>query len=303
MRRLVFISISLIASLFVSGDERPSLSFVIHGYAPLAAQNVGEPYYGAVQTALFVDDPVVVTISLLNAPTTDVAKWADYLRWDVRHLDGTPANASVALQLSAPKPPAFAALKKNATHANFVISGLTEGRYVVTVRWHDDHDYAAEPRKLSIYRGDESAIVSTAYYRNRAEAANNGTLEGYKAARELLLKAAETSNDPGLYQELGDASAAWADPNETAKYYERARDLAEANITARFGPRGRWPKSAVTLYTRREQTARVFRSLVPYYTANFNDVRVVALHDRSRDAFQIQRRSDGSIIRTVDRVD
>jgi hypothetical protein len=182
------------------------------------------------------------------------------------------------------------------------IRGLQPGRYIVDLSWRrDPKRLAAEPRKLYVYRGDETPSVKTAYCRKLASQAYDGTREGYERARSFLERAMADTTQPIVFEELGDLSAPWASPQETADYYERASRLSRRNIEARFGAnRSLWSPRAISLQNAQDQKTNTFRSLVHYYTENFNTVRIVAIRRPTGQEFEIQRRTDGKLIRKVE---
>ena len=283
--------------------EPMDVSFVLHGRAPLHSQASDSPTYGLMDASVFSGEPVIITVTALNTPA-DRDAWIRGLRWRVVTAEGTPISAEIERTAdSAATAPYAHRLLPNATFANFSVKPLPPGQYTVTLTWADPASGSRQTARRSafaVYRGDETPLVRSFYLRERASAElAKGTLESYRVARAFLLEAADGSTDPSVYDELADASVPWAPPTETATYYQRSLDIAKRALEKNFGAERDWPEKARQLYRPRERKVNAFRDLVSYYSANFKDVRVVFVGDRSRQKFVIHRRNDGAVVREV----
>jgi hypothetical protein len=300
MRRILVALFFLSAVVAIA--EPLHLSFVVHGRSPLEPQTSEQGTYGLVESVVFAGEPVVVTLTALNPPA-DVLSWVRTVQWDVVDALGRATTATVTVDGLAPASPR--PLPAGASQVNLVLSGLPPGQYTVRASSIDDatsRRVTAEARQLTIYAGDENVTVRRAFLREKARVAlSTGTEEGYRAARPLLLEAAEGNTDPSLYETLADASAPWADPEETAAYYDRSAAVARANVERKFGTRSEaWPSKATSLLSARDRKVAAFRALVPYYKTNFSSVRVVVTRQATRDAFVVERRSDGGRLRVIE---
>jgi len=181
----------------------------------------------------------------------------------------------------------------------FKVDGLKPGRYLVRGAWGGNTP--VEARSLVIYRGDETTEVHRVFLRVRAaEELKMNTREAYRLAREMLLEAADGNSDPSVYEELADASAPWAPPDETAEFYRRSLEVASTNLQRSYGPRANWPVNAEELFGPDERKMNAFVSLVPYYKLHFDLERVIAAGGLNDGEFIIQRRSDGATVRVVE---
>jgi hypothetical protein len=143
--------------------------------------------------------------------------------------------------------------------------------------------------------------VRSVFLREQARAVlRDGTPESYAKARAMLLEAAQDNSDPSVYEELADASAPWAAPDETATYYRRSLDVATKNLEKHHGARKDWPAKARQLYEPRARKVQVFQELVPYYKNSFSAVRIRVVREDATDKFVIERRSDGNRLRVID---
>jgi hypothetical protein len=133
----------------------------------------------------------------------------------------------------------------------------------------------------------------------RAEV-SKGTKEGYLAARALLLQAVKDNDDPSFYEELADISLPWAQPDETAVYYDKSLAIARANLEKVHGAQNEWPEKAWQLYRPRAGKAETFRRLQPEYAMKFHDVRVTIDRRRGGDAFIMAQRSNGKQLRVIE---
>lgn len=97
-----------------------------------------------------------------------------------------------------------------------------------------------------------------------------------------------------------DASLPWAQPADTAVYYDRSVAVARANLENKYGPDRDWPERAWQLYRPRERKSAAFRSLVPEYAIKFQDLKVVIARHDGRQVFVVERRSDGKHLRVVE---
>jgi hypothetical protein len=298
MRR-VLLTLLVLNGFAALATEPVHLSFVIHGRSPLEPQNVEQPGYGLVETAVFAGEPVVVTLAALNLPPESAGAWAGRIQWEAADAEGNVVPLTAAIDAS----PAAAVLRGGAVAVNVTLGDLAPGRYVVRVSWVDSSTgkrVTAEGKRLSIYQGDENTAVQRAFLRERASRAlARGTREGYESARTLLLEAAAGNPDPLVYESLADASAPWASPEETARYYAQSLAVAKGNLERRFGRPSKWPDKATTLFVARERKVEAFSRLVPYYRANFDKVRVLVVREGAKDKFVIQRRNDGAQLREI----
>lgn len=297
MRRIL-LTLLVLCGVAAFAAEPLHFSFVIHGRSPLEPQSADRADYGLVEAVFFAGEPVVVTLTAVNAPQGD--GWAKRIEWELTDSHGKVLAPRVTDLAPASRPHVLAA---RAAQFNVTFAELPPGRYTVrasSVEPGTDRRVAAEARTLTIYRGDENVVVRRAFLRERAKAAlAQGTAEGYRSARGMLLEAAEGNTDPSYYELLADASAPWAAPEETAEYYERSLAVARANLERKFGKTQEWPDKAVALFTKRAQKVSAFRELVPYYRTNFSQVRVVVLREGPGDQFVVERRSDGARLRVV----
>lgn len=300
MRRLLLILLVL-SGLAAFAADPVHLSFVIHGRSPLEPQHAEQAGYGLVETAVFAGEPVVATLAAVNLPREGAGAWADRIQWEAVDADGNVIP--LAATVDARPAPATAVLRDGVVAVNVTFGDLAPGRYVVRASWVDSatrQRITAEGKRLSVYRGDENTIVERAFLRETARRALAlGTRDGYETARALLLQAAAGNPDPLVYESLADASAPWASPEETARYYEQSLAVAKGNLERRFGQRAKWPDKAITLFTARESKVEAFSDLLPYYRANFDNVRVVVVREGTKDKFVIQRRSDGARLREI----
>lgn len=254
--------------------------------------------YGVIGASTFVGEPVILTVTALNAKGGD---WTDRIQWSVT----SEAGEAVAVKIertddSAAAPPFAHRMLPNARFAHFRMGVLPPGRYIVSLSWTDPETGELQTSRrdgVAIYRGDESPRVRSFFFREQAKAAlAGGTLEGYRRARDMLLEAAAGNTDPSVYEELADASAPWVSPEETAGYYQRSLEIARENLQKHYGGQSGWPARARELFERRARKVEAFRSLLPYYKENFDRVRVVVQGGK----FTVERRSDGATLRVID---
>lgn len=304
MRRTIAVLLLLVASsLFASEDME--FSFFVSGRAPLEETKPDSPEYGLVESAVFHEQPITLTVIAVNVPKGDSAWW-NAIQWKFTTRGGDRVEPPPTLRIAQAPDAAFQARRPNASHANFAVTGLKPGRYVVHAAWANAQTgkrSEAEDRLLSVYRGDESISVKREFLRDRAKnELAKGTRQSYEVARAMLLEAAEGNTDPAVYESLADASAPWAIPDETASYYERSLAIARQNLEQRLGKQqAEWPSAARTLWTKHERKVKMFQDLLPYYRANFQQVRVVVLRQpMASDKFVVERRSDGARLRTVE---
>ena len=305
MRNFALVA-TLFATLVASAGEPVALRLEIHGRTPLHVQPVDSPGYGLLGAGVFVGEPVIATVTGLNIPTEDKADWTGHLKWTVTTESGEFISVMITPVADYPvETTHFTRLTRpDAVFANFKFETFPPGRYVVEVRWAKlDKPYTdtASRRLLAVYRGDEEPRVRSFFLREQARLAlKEQTIEAYRRARTMLLEAAEGNSDPSVYEELADASAPWAAPEETLAHYQRSLDIARQNLERSHGPRRDWPPSAFHLYEPRARKVDAFRTLVPYYRTNFDQIRVVVVRDGMHDKFAVERRTDGTRVRIVD---
>lgn len=302
MRR-AFLLILVMTSFTAAAVEPSHLSFVVHGRSPLEPQRTGDALTAMIETVLFDGEPVIATLMATDAGGPAATAWVKAVQWEV--LAGSGEAVSPPPAIDAAPAVARHPLRGDAVHVNFTFSGLGPGRYTLRPFWRDPatgKKITSEARLLTIYRGDENLTVKRAYLREQARVAlARGTEEDYRAARTMLLEAADGNTDPSVYEALADASAPWASPDETAGYYERSLAVATTNLERKFGREQReWPVKATALFGARQRKVAAFRELLPYYRRNFNDVRVVVIRDRNKDKFAVERRRDGKRLRVVE---
>jgi hypothetical protein len=300
--RSLFVSILLICSSGVYGEEPVDLSFVIHGRAPLERQAPDEDMIGA---AVFEGDPIMFTLAALNLPADD-GHWVDHIKWKVLTEKGSEVPVAITTspvrgdRSALPKRP-----EAQSRFANSKVANLPPGKYVVNLSWVGSDErvaqVTAEPRLLIVYGGDESDAVHREFLRHRAGMVlKQGTSEAYRTARGWLLEAADGNTDPALYEELADASAPWAPPDETATYYQRSLEVARRNLEKRYGTRDQWPEKAVHLYQPQERKVQAFLRIVSYYKTNFSEIRVVVVRDGLTEKFAVERRDNGKRLQLVE---
>ena len=305
MRRLFPVLVLLISQAALA-SEPLYLFFEIHGRTPLHRQPSDSPGYGLQGAAVWEEEPLIVTVTALNVPADEKGNWTRRIEWTVTTEEGGVVEVAVEPDANSPiKTPHSVRLAFSDTlFANFRFSTLPAGRYIVALSWTDPRTGEkrnAERRLMAIYRGDEEPLVRSFYLREQAQAAlKKNTFESFQRARTMLLEAAKDNSDPSVYEELADASAPWAAPDETAEYYQRSLDLARKALETNVGPQKDWPEKARSLYEPRERKVNAFRQLVPYYRNSLNQVRIFVEPDGRGGKFVVIRRSDGARLKVID---
>ena len=274
------------------------LTTVVKGRSPLESPKLTD---GTIETAAFVGDVVHVIITV-HGMTSDASGCMGDLRWLVTTLDGDSTSATLTRVDATESSREFRAGPDADSTAKFVLSALPPGIYHLQASCASDETVVTgDRRRLIVYAGDENPTINRAFLVDRAKVAiGMATRDGYMQARAMLLKAANGNTDPSIYELLADASAPWADPRETAGYYERSLAVARANLARKFGEPAQWPAAASTQFRRRERKVEVFRALVPELVANFAERRVVVKTEGSSQMFVIERRKDGVQLRAID---
>jgi hypothetical protein len=291
-------ALCFVTSVGLFGADPQDFSLFVTGHSPLEADLNDES--GLVESVLFVDEPINLTLVVPGVDEQDAGRWAESLHWDVLTSEGTRVALSKVPELEVKKDVVRARVARFA----FAMSPLPSGRYVVRASWVDEKHHVviqSEDRKLTVYRGDESLTVKRAFLRQSAKAlVAEGSRKSYLSARTMLLEAASDNTDPQVYEELADISAPWAQPDETASYYKRSLIVAQSNIERRFGrQQDGWPAQATQLLKQRKRKVDVFDRLLPYYRANFEDVRVMVVRVGKGETFVVERRSDGRRLQSV----
>jgi len=281
------------------------MSFEIHGSTPLHEQATDSPAYGMVGAFVWVGEPLIATVSALNVPSGDLIDWIRYMKWSVTSESGDSVTVKFDRDWDSPlKARSDLRKRSDVAFANFKFGPLPPGRYIIALGWTDpetNERKTASKRHLAIYRGNESPFIRSYFLRREARSAlSHGTFESFSKARTMLLQAADGNTDPSVYEELGDAAAPWALPDETANYYQLSLEIAKKNLEKNLGPQKDWSAKAWHLYRPHESKVKAFRALVPYYRTNFDQVRVLVVPDGMKGKFVIERRSDGARLRVID---
>ncbi|HEV7768051.1 MAG TPA: hypothetical protein VGQ76_23815 [Thermoanaerobaculia bacterium] len=304
--RHALIALFLSSCLPILAAEPVEFSFFIQGRNPMDPVTVNGPANDLEHAAVFSYEPVVLAVAAVNVPESDLATWWTSIQWSITTVAGARVEPSPKIEITDARDRGFEALRPRAAHINFSVSGLGPGRYIFHATRTDPttgETTSARDRMLSIYRGDENLTVKRTFLRERAALAlSKGTRQDFEAARSMLLEAAEGNPDPLVFESLADASAPWANPDETASYYERALAITRQNLEERLGKqRSSWPPTAVRQWNAQERKLKAFREILPYYKANFQQVRVVVVRaPRSSEKFVVERRSDGARLRTIE---
>lgn len=305
MTRLLISIAALLLSAASLGADEPYFRFDVHGRTPLHVQSPDSVAYGLLGTAIWNGERAIVTVSAMNVSAAETTAWLDRLDWTVLTEAGQPVSAAVARHDDSPThAPHHLRLRGDVHFANFEITGLSPGRYIVELAWTDPNTgkrRTSERRELAIYKGDETPFIRSFFLREQAQKAlAAGTADSFERARRMLLEAANGNTDPSVYEELADASLSWTAPDQTLAYYQQSLDIARRNLEKHHGPKNDWSAKVLQLYEPRLRKVEAFRKIVPYYRQNFDRVRVVLLRDGRGGKFAVERRSDGARLRVVD---
>jgi hypothetical protein len=304
MRRLLCLSLLFIAAM-AAGAEPSLLSFVIHGRPSLHSQPAGSPGSGLVNVGVFEGEPILLTLTAHNAPAGDDDGWLRRAQWTVTTEMGEPVAVKLRRDTeSSVQAPYAYRLRGSTKSVNLRMDAPPPGRYIVALTWTDSASgerQTARREGFAVYRGDETLMIRAWFLRDQARTeVSKGTREGYLAARTLLLQAVKDNDDPSFYEELGDISLPWAQPDETAAYYDKSLAIARANLEKTHGAENGWSENAWQLYRPRAGKAETFRRLQPEYAMKFHDVRVTIDHRRSGDVFIMEQRSNGKQLRVIE---
>lgn len=304
MRRTVIFLLAALCSIRLMAAE-PGLVIEIHGRTPLHHIPVDSPAYGMIGAALYKGEPVVATVAAFDVGMVDSAHILANLRWKLSTVEGDKLDVSVQRDENTPLKVASNLLKRpEAIIFNVRLGELPPGEYMLWLDYVDPNTsthVSADPRAIAVYEGNENSRVRSRYLREQARhELRKGTYDSYQVAKARLLEAPDAENDPTYYDELADASLPWAPPEETARYYQRSLEIARNNLMKAFGAQREWPEKAHHLFEPRSRKVEAFRKLVPYYSMNFNEVRVSFVSEVRYGKFVVERRRDGARLRVIE---
>jgi len=119
--------------------------------------------------------------------------------------------------------------------------------------------------------------------------------ERWNRYRDAMLRLAELEpSDAGIWEALGDVSLSNAAPEETRRYYARARDAADASLIRKHGSIAALPRRERELWTRRERELTLYaREVYPYAVAHPRALLIVEYQLEKQKRFIAFSRADG----------